>query len=523
MSNALKKAKLNPAKIDYINVHGTGTDNNDLTEGKAMLRLFGDAFPPFSSTKAYTGHTLGAAGAVESIISILSLTNDKIFPNIGFSQPIDETGLIPVTSVKEKNLQHVLTNSFGFGGNDSSLVFSKWNENQEPGSRSQDSELKTQDSKLKTQDSGLETQDSGLETQDSRLKTPIYINGLGAVTPQDTLNESYLEEVTSYQENFLQIKKPNYRDFINPKVLRRMSKIVRMGIVSSKIAMEDAGIKQPDAIITGTGMGCQADTEKFLNSMLDNNEQLLNPTAFIQSTHNTTGAQIALMLGNNYYNFAYVHRTFSFESALLDSMMLIRNNEAENILLGGIDEITEESWLIKTRIGYYKKNTSNNLEILSDDQEGALAGESAAFFMLSDQRTDNSYAQVTGVDTFFKPDGPTIIEKRINAFLTQHEMEPEDVDLVLMGYNGDLEFDTVYKEVEEKTFNKQDIGYFKHLCGEHDTASSFAMWIAARILKTGSVPEIILNKNINTEKPKTVLIYNHFRNINHSLILLKKA
>lgn len=128
MSKALKKAKLLPKNIDYINVHGTGTDNNDLTEGLAMKRLFGDHVPPFSSTKAYTGHTLGAAGSIESIITILSLQNNLMFPNINFNNVIPEIGIQPVKKVQKKELKHVLTNSFGFGGNDSSIVFSKFNE-----------------------------------------------------------------------------------------------------------------------------------------------------------------------------------------------------------------------------------------------------------------------------------------------------------------------------------------------------------------------------------------------------------
>jgi len=125
MQKALHKAGFKPADIDYINVHGTGTENNDLTEGRAMIRLFGDRLPAFSSTKAFTGHTLGAAGAVESVISILALQNNVVFPNLNFRTPMPELGLTPVTETVEKELHHVLTNSFGFGGNDSSLVFSK--------------------------------------------------------------------------------------------------------------------------------------------------------------------------------------------------------------------------------------------------------------------------------------------------------------------------------------------------------------------------------------------------------------
>ena len=124
MNHALEKAGLQANEIDYINVHGTGTENNDLTESIALKRLFNDKVPPFSSTKAFTGHTLGAAGVIESVFSIIALQEQKLLPNINFKNKIEETGLVPVTEVKEAKIDHVLTNSFGFGGNDSSLVFS---------------------------------------------------------------------------------------------------------------------------------------------------------------------------------------------------------------------------------------------------------------------------------------------------------------------------------------------------------------------------------------------------------------
>jgi 3-oxoacyl-[acyl-carrier-protein] synthase-1 len=127
MLQALKRAGLQPEDIDYVNVHGTGTENNDLTEGLAMKRLFGSRTPLFSSTKGFTGHTLGAAGAVESVISLLSLGSGMIFPNLGFKSPIPELGMTPVVSViKEIKLKNVMSNSFGFGGNCSSVVYSRF-------------------------------------------------------------------------------------------------------------------------------------------------------------------------------------------------------------------------------------------------------------------------------------------------------------------------------------------------------------------------------------------------------------
>lgn len=126
MKEALEVSGLNPSQIDYINAHGTGTDNNDLTEGLAIEKIFAPDIPPVSSTKPYTGHTLAAAGVVDAIYSILTIQQQLIFPNLNFSKKIEELSFEPVRELKQAKVDHVLTNSFGFGGNDSSLVLSKY-------------------------------------------------------------------------------------------------------------------------------------------------------------------------------------------------------------------------------------------------------------------------------------------------------------------------------------------------------------------------------------------------------------
>lgn len=126
MEKAFKISGLQKEEIDYINVHGTATPNNDLSEGRAMVRIFGEEnVPEFSSTKAFTGHTLAAAAGIEAVYSILALQNDAIFPNLNFKNKMEEFNLIPVTELKNKKINHVLSNSFGFGGNCSTLIFSK--------------------------------------------------------------------------------------------------------------------------------------------------------------------------------------------------------------------------------------------------------------------------------------------------------------------------------------------------------------------------------------------------------------
>ncbi len=126
MNKALKKAGLRPEQIDYINVHGTGTGNNDLSEGTALKRVFGEEVPPFSSTKVFTGHTLGACGGIEAVYSLLSIGHNTLFATYNFQTPIKELGLSPITQKKEQaGICTVMSNSFGFGGNVSTLIFGK--------------------------------------------------------------------------------------------------------------------------------------------------------------------------------------------------------------------------------------------------------------------------------------------------------------------------------------------------------------------------------------------------------------
>jgi 3-oxoacyl-(acyl-carrier-protein) synthase len=125
MQKALTKANLTSGLIDYINAHGTGTKNNDLSEGRAIKRLFCDELPPFSSTKSFTGHTLGAAGAIEAVFCVMALNHQWVYPNLNFTREMTDLGLSPVTAFKSDiRLRNIMSNSFGFGGNNTSLIFS---------------------------------------------------------------------------------------------------------------------------------------------------------------------------------------------------------------------------------------------------------------------------------------------------------------------------------------------------------------------------------------------------------------
>lgn len=284
-----------------------------------------------------------------------------------------------------------------------------------------------------------------------------------------------------------------------------MSRIIRMGVAAAIECLKEANVSVPDAIITGTAYGCLEDTGSFLGKMVENKEELLTPTAFIQSTHNTIGAQIGLMLKCNHYNNAFVHRGFSFESALLDGLMLLKEGEASNVLIGAIDEITNTSHSILSRMGLYR--------------QGTVAGEGASFFLLANEPSSTDYAKLDGLKTFYKPKDQKEIEEHISSFLKTHSVKPAEIDLVITGRNGDARSDQVFNKLDNSIFSNNTVNY-KNLCGEYPTASAFALWLAAGIIKTGKVPAVLGYQGPKEKQVKKILIYNHYLNIHHSLILV---
>ena len=348
----------------------------------------------------------------------------------------------------------------------------------------------------------------------------MYIRATGNISPQKTFGHQSLVEAVAYTGNRLACIEPDYKEFIDPKQIRRMSRIIRMGVAAAMECLQEGGVKVPDAIITGTAYGCLEDTNSFLSKMVEFKEELLTPTSFIQSTHNTIGAQIGLLLQCNNYNNAFVHRGFSFESALLDGMMMLKENDAANVLVGAIDEITNSSHTILNRLGLYKQGPVSNLDIYKTKTKGTIAGEGAAFFLLATEPSVTDYAKLDGLQTFYKPEGVAEIEKQIAAFLESHAVSIADIDLIITGKNGGVSSDQVYEQLTKTIFNNKDVVGYKYLCGEYPTAASFAMWLAATTIKSGKLPAA-LNYTVSPDKKiNRILIYNHYQGIHHSLSLL---
>ena len=346
-----------------------------------------------------------------------------------------------------------------------------------------------------------------------------YINSATAISPQPTLGKPFqLTKPEGYETDYLKCVEPDYKEYINPTLIRRMGRVVKMGVAAAIQCLREAGVEKPDAIITGTGLGCIEDTESFLNEIIKNQEQFLPPTSFIQSTHNTIAGQIALLLKCNSYNHAYVHRCFSFENALLDSMMMLGEQSGIKVLLGGVDEITPTSFAILKRLGIYK-SVLGSADMFTNKTAGGIAGEGASFFVLSGS-PENAFATIDAVKTLYKPADVSETERTITEMLKQQGLGISDIDAVMMGYSSDVNSDELYDTLSQSIFAGNNILYYKHLCGEYFTSSAFAVWAAANILKNNNCPDAMKLRYHDVAKFKHILVYNQYKNSEHSFVLL---
>ena len=350
-----------------------------------------------------------------------------------------------------------------------------------------------------------------------------FITASGIISPQHTHDTTeFPGRVESFLANRLTCIEPDYRNLINPVLLRRMPRILKMGLASSQLCINRAGNIQPDAIVVGTGLGCLNSLEQFLTEMLNNKEHITSVLPFIYSTHNAVASQIAMMLKNHNYNVTYCHRGFSFESALQDAMMQLEEQQAENVLVGGIDECTPDFMQLYGYLDYWKL-PSDTLGLLKNTTPGTIAGEGSAFFMLSGRSENITDAVIRGVTTFFTPaDIPEVrIETEIESFLQDNGIKKEDLDLVLLGMNGDFPFDEIYRRLMDSFFAAETgFAVYKTLCGEYYTSSAFALWLASVIISRQMVPDSVSLCPVSRNRIKNILLYNHLRNVEHSLMLV---
>ena len=487
MKKALEMAEIQPSDIDYINAHGTGTPNNDTSESQAIIRLFDGKVPPVSSTKPFTGHTTSTSGSIEAVFCILALQHGFLPVNLNWSQPM-ENGIVPIPQPVKKTLKHVLCNAFGFGGNDSSLLLSS----------------------VKVP----EPIEVPIHTTDSAT---CYILSAKQISMQQPLSEDWMQAPVIYEEPFVRSIDPNFKNYISPIEARRMGKILKRAVATSKEAMNASGLDTVDAIITGTGYGCIENTEFFLDTLSREGEQLLKPTYFMQSTHNTVSSLVAIQMKNYSYNVTYAHKGISFDSALQDAWLQFRLGKIESALVGGHDEMTETFYHILKKGGVMGK----------DDER---CGEAAVSVVLTsashceeERRSNPAYlCKLSGFQLLHQPSQNALVDA-VATLLQYAGKSLADVDYILTGISGDHGNDEAYLQETKTLFGDKPLLKYKHLFGESFTASGIGLYVAVQCLKASRVPASLFvdSKEVSDRQPKCILLYNRSDGKNVSLTILE--
>ncbi|MGH1337859.1 MAG: beta-ketoacyl synthase chain length factor [Aureispira sp.] len=310
----------------------------------------------------------------------------------------------------------------------------------------------------------------------------IYINAYSTISAQDSFY-GYWEEIVPATNAFLDAQEPRYKEFLPRKQLRRMSRIVRMGLATAIQALEQGGQPRIDAIVSGTAWGCVQDTQKFLEALIVNQEQYLTPTAFVQSTHNTVAGQIALLQGNNGYNMTYVQGKVSFELALIDALTLLEQSPAQTILVNGLDELTSHLKIM--------------LERLRCAQPTQPMGEGASCFILSKKVAKKSLARLVGSSSAYLPKEQTSTTTW-DMLLKQANCAPSAIDLLLCGQALSQEASSIFKQAKHCSYVP--------LCGNYPTNSAFAMSIGVALLQGNTRIQQALG--LDSSIPKQLAIYN---------------
>ena len=343
----------------------------------------------------------------------------------------------------------------------------------------------------------------------------IYIRSVGNISPQHSLDPALFNQTRVFTEsNYFKVIEPNYDEYVDSKMIRRMSRIVKMGVAAALSCLRKAGVENPGAILTATAYGCLEDTSSFLRRMIEFEEKMLSPTAFIQSTHNTVGAQIALLIKCHQYNNTIVHRAFSFENALLEASLLLEDG-ISSILVGAVDEITNDRHAILSRFGLYKPTDKN-----SRDFSGNIAGEGAAFFLLDKEPGPNPMARINGLETFYHPGDHESLRIFTLDFLKTQGITSDQVDLILSSHTGNRERDETDLGLLNSLFPQKPFFPFKSICGDYPTASGFALWLAAHLLREPKQPSWMEPLPLPLNH---ILIHHRSDNLHHSLILISRS
>ena len=346
----------------------------------------------------------------------------------------------------------------------------------------------------------------------------MYIHQSVCISPQHTYPAFNQDSLIGPEAMVLKAIEPAY-SAIPLNILRRMGKAVRMGSGAALGLIENSAA--PNGIIIGTANGGMEDCIKFLNQIVEYDEGRLTPTNFVQSTPNAIAAQIALLGNNKQYNITHVHRGLAFENALIDAQMQIAEHPHNTYLVGGIDEISTYNYNIELLAGAYKSAFNPTESLYSQISPGSIAGEGVAMFMVN-KNAIGAKAKLSAIKTIHT-DNPEKVEDAFNTFLQQHSLQIGLGDVLLSGENADSRLTAYYSKIEQSFITHNNILRYKHFTGEFPTASALSLWLGVEFLQSHTIPNHFIKSNVSDSKPERIFIYNTYKGLQHSFMLLEKV
>lgn len=341
--------------------------------------------------------------------------------------------------------------------------------------------------------------------------TPLYIKAATQISIQEPLSEQWMDHPLHYDQSLTYSIDPSYKGVIPPNEARRMSKVMRRAIMTAIKVMEDTGIKQPEAIVTGTNFGCLSRTEVFLDAIADGDYQVLSPTAFMQSTHNTVGSTLSIYTFNHGYNNTYSHGMMSFDLALHDAWMQMQLGDIQTALVGGYEEMVDSCFEKLKRVDFV------------GGKGMVTCGEIAMSMMVGKDGQPSDLCEIAGIE-IFNGSAASVVARHLQHLLEESGVALTDISAVMTGVNGNPVNDQPYSHIADSHLSGiPRIGY-KHIFGENYTSSAMGVYAAAQCLKKGTLPQIIFGaaKPSECASPNNILIMNHFQGEEFSFILLKK-
>ena len=337
----------------------------------------------------------------------------------------------------------------------------------------------------------------------------VYILDARQISVQQPLSDEWMDKPLLYSDSYVRAIDPDYKQFFPANTVRRLGKILKRAMLTSKQVIEATGIQNPEAIITGTGFGCVENTELFLESMVNEGEEFLKPTSFMQSTHNTISSLIAIDTGSHGYNSTYTQKGISFDLALLDAFVQLKGGLIKNALVGAHDEVTPTFNILMQRIidqNTFCSEASVSMMLASQKPSQTSSKPSQTSSPTLGAKPNDSMCKIENIKNIYRPD---LHELQITA------AQYSDVDAIMVNSEQTA-------EISRQLFPNKKLLKFSHLFGQSFSVSGLGIYAAAICLKQNRIPaHFFIESNQQEQKDvRNILFYNQYENKNHTFILL---